>query len=103
MFFRSVLVCFWGQACELDTVRREEHAYAECRPGSALAEVAVADDRLKRLSVCPVPNISAKTAALVEITHRISWFLDHSLDYHTVRCPLWVKSGHCSVSGLNVV
>jgi hypothetical protein len=36
----------------------------------------VADDRLKRLSICPVSNISAKATALVEITHRISCLLD---------------------------
>jgi hypothetical protein len=80
MFFRSVLVCFWGQACELDTVRREEHAYAECRPGSALAEIAVADDCLKRLSMCLVSDISAKTTALVKIAHRISCLAYRNLD-----------------------
>src|SRR5215475_16198491 len=72
MFFRPMLVCFWGQTEELNVVRREEDSYAEGRSRSALAEVAVADNRLKRLSICPVSNISAKTTALVEITHRTS-------------------------------
>ena len=75
MSFRPMVVYFWGRAYELNVVRREEHSYAECRSSSALAEVAVADNRLKRLSICPVFNISAKTTALVEITHRMSCLL----------------------------
>jgi hypothetical protein len=78
MFFWLVLVCFWGRACELNVVCREEHPDAECRSGSTLAEAAVADDRLKRKSICPVPNISAKTTALMEITHRVSLLRAHT-------------------------
>jgi len=59
MFFRPMLVYFWGRAYELNVVRGEEYSYAECRSSSALAKVAVADNRLKRLSICPVSNISA--------------------------------------------
>jgi hypothetical protein len=29
----------------------------------------VADDRLKRQSICPIPNISAKATAVMKITH----------------------------------
>jgi hypothetical protein len=67
-----VLVRFWGRARELNLVRREEHPNAERRSGSTLAEAAVADNRLERKSICPVPDASAKTTTLMELTHRVS-------------------------------
>jgi len=75
MFLRPVLECFWGRAYELNAIRGEEHPYAEGRSSSMLTEIAVADDCLKRMSMCPVSNISAQATALVKISHRISRLL----------------------------